>query len=254
MRPIQRQRVDACVYEQLLGNIKTGVWKAGDKLPSESELCAALDVSRVSVRSALQKLQALGFIEVKRAIGSFVCGADELFDFSSLNDNIDLTRRDFKDIAELRCMIEEKSIEIILAQNGEADLDKVEQAYQGMVKAVAEKDLDAFTLYDHQFHQAVILATGNNKFIQIAQIFREDFFRYLRESNKFILRDRHDDEKFRSHFEQSLVWHTELRNALRSLDADAVAVQRRHITRNIERLDYYFEAKALEKPVNRGAP
>ncbi len=250
MRSIQKQRIDHCVYEQVLDQIKTGKWKAGDKLPSENELCATLQVSRVSVRSALQKLQALGFIEVKRAKGSFVCGTDELFDFSSFDNTINLTKKQFEDIAELRSMIEEKSIEIILSQNGQADLSKIERAYQGMVRAVNEKDLDAFTLYDHQFHQAVILATGNEKFIQIAHIFREDFYRYLHESNKFILRDSDNEAKFRSHFEQSLIWHTELCNVLRSLDPNAVAVQKRHISRNIERLEYYFH----HQDVKTGSP
>ncbi len=240
MQPIHKHRIDNRVYEQVLDMIKTGKWKAGEKLPSESELCAILDVSRVSVRSALQRLQALGFIEVKRAKGSFVCGTDELFDFSSLDETINLSKKDFQDIAELRSMIEEKSIRIILAKNGDANLDTIEQAYQGMVKAVKDTDVKTFTLYDHQFHQAVICASGNTKLIQIAQIFREDFFRYLHESNKFMLRDFENKKKFRSHFKESLIWHTELRDALHNCDANAVAIQERHIRRNIERLEHYF--------------
>ena len=240
MQPIHKQRIDNCVYEQVLDMIKTGRWKAGEKLPSESELCAILDVSRVSVRSALQRLQALGFIEVKRAKGSFVCGTDELFDFSNLDETINLTRKDFQDIAELRSMIEEKSIQVILSKNGAANLDTIDRAYMGMAKAVKNTDVKAFTLYDHQFHQAVIVASGNNKLIQIAQIFREDFFRYLHESNKFMRRDCENEEKFRSHFKESLIWHTELRNALHNLDANAVKIQKRHIGRNIERLEHYF--------------
>ena len=46
MEPILRQRVEDIVYEKLLANIKDNVWKAGDKIPSETELCALLGVSR----------------------------------------------------------------------------------------------------------------------------------------------------------------------------------------------------------------
>lgn len=50
------------MYERLLENIKKGVWKSGDKLPSEPELSEQLSVSRASVRSALKliKLCLLG--------------------------------------------------------------------------------------------------------------------------------------------------------------------------------------------------
>ena len=240
MQPIGQQRIDSRVYEQLLDNIKGGVWKAGDKLPSESELCDILQVSRVSVRSALQRLQALGFIEVKRAKGSFVCSTEELFDFSGFNDTINLSRKEYHDIAELREMIEAASIEILLMQKGDVDLSTVSEAYAGMAKAVEDMDLASFTRNDHKFHLAIILATGNDKFAQIAQIFREDFYHFLRESNKFILRDKSNPKKYKEHFEKSLVWHTELHRALLERDERAIEIQKNHLTRNLERLEHYY--------------
>ncbi|MCI6574482.1 MAG: GntR family transcriptional regulator [Actinomycetaceae bacterium] len=44
----------------------------GDALPSESELCKLLRVSRSSVREALRKLEALDIVVVQRGRGSFV--------------------------------------------------------------------------------------------------------------------------------------------------------------------------------------
>ena len=52
MKSIAKQRIDSIVYERLLENIKKGVWKSGDKLPSEPELSEQLSVSRASFRSA----------------------------------------------------------------------------------------------------------------------------------------------------------------------------------------------------------
>ncbi len=251
MRPIQKQRIDDSVYERLLDNIKSGRWNPGDKLPSEGELCTMLQVSRVSVRSALQRLQALGFIEVKRAKGSFVCGAAELFDVSRVDCDVDLTHEEFREIAQLRGMLEEKSVEVIVSKKSGAapaapDFSAMEQAYQGMAAAVEAKDLDAFTLHDHQFHQAITLATGNSKFIRIAQIFKEDFLHYLREINKFVVLNNRTEERFRRYFDESLKWHTDLRNALHAFAPDAVDIQRRHILRNVERLDGYFRNRDLK--------
>lgn len=44
----------------------------GDCLPSESDLCTILNVSRSSVREALRRLEALQIVEVRRGIGAFV--------------------------------------------------------------------------------------------------------------------------------------------------------------------------------------
>ena len=46
MQPIANTRRDDIVYKQLLDNIKAGVWKSGDKLPTENELSKELNVSR----------------------------------------------------------------------------------------------------------------------------------------------------------------------------------------------------------------
>ena len=44
----------------------------GDRLPTESALCADLGVSRSSVREALRKLQALDIVTVRQGSGSYV--------------------------------------------------------------------------------------------------------------------------------------------------------------------------------------
>lgn len=46
MEPILRQRVEDIVYEKLLTNIRENVWKSGEKIPSENDLCTLLGVSR----------------------------------------------------------------------------------------------------------------------------------------------------------------------------------------------------------------
>ena len=246
MQPITKQRVDNCVYEQLLRNINRGVWKSGEKLPSEGELCKILQVSRVSVRSALQRLQALGFIEVKRAKGAYVCGLEDLLDFTGFNDSMNLTQQEFRDTAELREMVEEASIRILLSKREPADLTLVTEAYEGMAQSVRDMDLKAFTIHDLRFHIAIIMATGNAKMVRLAHIFREDFFHFLNEINKLIMREHNDREKTRRHFEESLVWHTELHDALLDHSDNAIAIQQRHLYRNLEIVKRYYDYKRSE--------
>ncbi|SFJ26005.1 MULTISPECIES: FadR/GntR family transcriptional regulator [unclassified Bacillus (in: firmicutes)] len=46
--------------------------KAGDRLPSERELSARLNVGRSSVREALRSLELVGLIETRRGEGTFI--------------------------------------------------------------------------------------------------------------------------------------------------------------------------------------
>ncbi|SCY66192.1 GntR family transcriptional regulator [Alkaliphilus peptidifermentans] len=70
------QQSSVALYEQLKaiikGNIVNGTYKVGDKLPNETELCEAYDVSRITVRRALKELSNEGLIEIKQGKGTFV--------------------------------------------------------------------------------------------------------------------------------------------------------------------------------------
>lgn len=60
------------LYEILRNNIVRGEWKPGDVLPSESELIERYQVSRITVRQALEALVNDGLIYRQRGRGTFV--------------------------------------------------------------------------------------------------------------------------------------------------------------------------------------
>ena len=64
------------LYEQLKNllqsQISTGIYSSGEKLPAEAELCAKYEVSRVTVRRALDDLVADGALERKQGKGTYV--------------------------------------------------------------------------------------------------------------------------------------------------------------------------------------
>ncbi|WP_326974576.1 FadR/GntR family transcriptional regulator [Caproicibacter sp. BJN0012] len=60
------------VCDSIKQDIADGIWKTGDKLPSEAEFAEIFGVNRLSVRMALQKLNTLGIIETRVGEGSFI--------------------------------------------------------------------------------------------------------------------------------------------------------------------------------------
>ena len=69
---VARHTLYQTVKEKLLQEIHQGLFGESGKLPSEKELCLQYDVSRATVRSALQSLEADGIIEIRHGAGSYV--------------------------------------------------------------------------------------------------------------------------------------------------------------------------------------
>lgn len=64
------------LYQQLYDNIRkqisAGVYKPGDKIPSEGDLCKEFNVSRITVRNALNELVKQDILCKKRGKGTYV--------------------------------------------------------------------------------------------------------------------------------------------------------------------------------------
>ncbi|MGD9012239.1 MAG: FadR/GntR family transcriptional regulator [Desulfobacterales bacterium] len=72
--PIKQSKATEEVLAQLKEAILRGVFKEGDKLPSERELTEQFNVSRGVVREAIRALQVTGMVEIKQGPlgGAFV--------------------------------------------------------------------------------------------------------------------------------------------------------------------------------------
>lgn len=60
------------VKNKLLEDIGQGVYRQGDKLPTEREMCALFSVSRITVRQALSELESEGWVSRRQGRGTYV--------------------------------------------------------------------------------------------------------------------------------------------------------------------------------------
>jgi GntR family transcriptional regulator len=80
------------VEEVLASEIARGDHRPGDRLPSEDELLARFDVSRITVRRAVQNLIQRGVVEIQRGRGTFVLApkvAQELTKLTGFVEDMD---------------------------------------------------------------------------------------------------------------------------------------------------------------------
>ena len=103
---VHRGRVYEQVLQQIQQQIASGRLKPGDKLPPERELAERFQVSRSSVRDAIQALQTMRLVRSRQGGGTAVCeiSADSLA--SPLSQALAGRRELVSELIEARKMIE----------------------------------------------------------------------------------------------------------------------------------------------------
>jgi DNA-binding FadR family transcriptional regulator len=66
LQPVDRLSVPEAVFRQIVADVLSGEIAPGDALPSERRLAEVFNVSRPAVREALQRLSAIGLVDVRQ--------------------------------------------------------------------------------------------------------------------------------------------------------------------------------------------
>lgn len=231
LETITSKKVADQVFDQLLTQIKQGTWKAGEKLPSESELCATFDVSRISIREAVKQLAAMGLIETRQGEGSFLrqisvgnCAQSALFPMFVMDPPSLLEIIEFRDITE------PGAIALAAGRITPEELKELEQ----YVTDMQNKDIDIreFIDDDLKFHIAISKASHNSFIIKM-----NDFmFDMLREGMETIV-----SKLGRS---DGIYYHTAILAALKNGSKEtAVAIMKEHIERTSQRIKDLVQRK-----------
>ncbi|HJW91443.1 MAG TPA: GntR family transcriptional regulator [Anaerolineales bacterium] len=76
--PIRRLPLSSQILDILIEKIRDGVYSPESLLPTENQLAAEYQVSRATIRSAFDRMEALGLIYRKQGVGTFARRASSL--------------------------------------------------------------------------------------------------------------------------------------------------------------------------------
>lgn len=149
------------VADQLEELILQGKVKAGEKLPTESQLCDSFGVSRTVIREAMTHLKSLGLVETRRGVGTTVLRAQavEARPAERINPT---TVEDILHVLELRLSMEPAAAELAAIRHDDEDRQRMESTHAAFLKACREKS--QARVEDYEFHHAIALATHNPTF------------------------------------------------------------------------------------------
>ena len=145
------------IVRQIKDQIKKGILKPGEKLPSERKLADLLGVSRASVREAIQALAFSGYLEVIQGKGTYILEMatkyDEIVNFFSEFSNYSL---DY--LMEARIMLEGEFARLATLNASQEEIDVIERVFNEIVNS---EDVNTFFVKDLEFHLTIAKATHN---------------------------------------------------------------------------------------------
>ena len=171
LEQIPTEKKGHIVFEQLRDLIAAGEWSPGEKIPSENEIATRLSVSRITVRSSLQRLASLGIVESRQGEGTFVCEYSGVHQLQHLSPLLMLTKPDYESLGEFRFIIECDAARLAAKRCSPEILKALTNNYKKYEKLTAsgkdniEVDVD--------FHVLIAKATQNPFIQEIFSILRD---------------------------------------------------------------------------------
>lgn len=119
------------LFDILESMIKSGEFEIGDLIPSEKELMENYDVSRITVRKALEKLSLIGLVSRERGIGTVVIKNEAVINssFQSLFQGVKESSLERKILSAKMVKPPEKIKEFFQLEDKEKVLCLIRKAY-----------------------------------------------------------------------------------------------------------------------------
>ncbi len=149
--------------EQIVQYIRENQMQPGDRMPIEKELEMKLNVSRSTIRAAMNSLKTRGIVDIRQGSGTYIAQtvgvADDPLGLFFKYDQ----KKALKDLLELRLMLEPAIAGYSAQRASDEDIQEILQLAD-KVEQLINRGED-YTEYDTEFHRRIAESTGNELFM-----------------------------------------------------------------------------------------
>lgn len=159
--PVSSNKLYIQIYNQIHDAILSGRYQVGERLPSEKELCAIFNVSRVPVREALSALELNGLVESMQGAGVYVRRS------ASAKDEL-LHEVEPQDIIRARMILEPDIARLAAEQINGEQREELRDIIERFKKEAA---IDVYTTaVDKEFHLFLARTSGNSLYVMMMEM------------------------------------------------------------------------------------
>ena len=156
--PIFRIKLYEEVANHIVERIRSEQWRAGERLPPETELAKEFDVSRSTVREAVRSLQIAGLLRSRAGSGSFVTENAPMILQTRELVAIMADREHLHDLVQARFLLEPQMAALAARQ---ADEDEKRHLLWLVDRMAEKKDRFSLMTAGHAFHMELARMSHN---------------------------------------------------------------------------------------------
>ena len=170
LRPIQKSSISDKIVQQIITLISNGDLKAGQRLPSERELCKKFATGRSSLREALRCLSIMGVLNAKVGDGTSVAMDGSKFMETVLQWRLMTEHHDIEDLMQVRIALEGLAAASAARRGNQPAIHLLQDLLNKMDDSM--EDPKRFAALDLDFHLALAKASENNLILDLVSMIR----------------------------------------------------------------------------------
>lgn len=133
----------------------------GDKFPTEAQICEELGISRSTAREVLVILQAQGYIEIRRGLGTYIADKNKS-DLDQFSTWFRSKKFEIQELLEMRMAIEPYVAELAAIRISEDELAELGNLFSEFEEVLRYGSVQEKVAADEDFHGLILHASRNN--------------------------------------------------------------------------------------------
>jgi GntR family transcriptional regulator, transcriptional repressor for pyruvate dehydrogenase complex len=208
-RPVATRRTFEEAVEQIAETIRAGSFRVGDRLPSERDLSAQMEISRPTLREAIKVLSDAGVVSVRPGPRGGMYVLTEAVPHDLVRSRTEMRVSEVSGVLEARRLLEPRVAQLAGLYATPEDFEFMQRTID--LQRNVGGDLLRFNQLDLRFHMAIARATRNSTIVALMRY----LLRQLEIARDMLIRDPYEPE-------QAIELHERTLAAIKSRDPDRI--------------------------------